>query len=52
MEEFCYITDNTYSKEEVVLVFCLLLVLLHVLALDFAGFLNCCFGNEGCKYGS
>ena len=41
VEDFCYITDNTYSKEEVILVFyLLLLVLLHALDFDFADFYN------------
>jgi len=38
VEDFCYITDNTYSKEEVVIVFRLLLVLLHAFALDSTDF--------------
>ncbi|WVY90979.1 hypothetical protein V8G54_036493 [Vigna mungo] len=41
VEDFCYITDNTYSKEEVVIVFRLLLVLLHALSLDCTDFCNC-----------
>lgn len=53
VEDFCYITDNTYSKEEVILVFHLLLMLMHGLDLDFADFCNLFFffGNEGCEHG-
>jgi len=40
VEEFCYIADHTYSKEEVVLVFCVLLLLLLFLVLGFADFCN------------
>ena len=51
VEDFCFVTDNTYSKEEVILVFHLLLVLLLSLTLGFANFCNF-FGEEGFEYGS
>jgi len=40
VEDFCYITDNTYSKEEVIIVICLSLVFWNALALDCTDFYN------------
>jgi len=51
VEDFCYITDNTYSKEEVVVVILLLLVFVNILALDCTDFFLQ-FYVEGSEYGS